>query len=241
LQGDFGLQPLIGKLLATINDARFSRRTDATVAVERLLSITGCDPISANRKNMVFWEGQLQTRFLVLSNELPHFIDSSAALISRFIVVQFTQSWLGKEDPSLEERLGLELPGILNWALEGYRRLHERGRFEQPPSGLDAIRAMEDLASPVKAFVRDCCLIGPNYVEEVQTLYAYWEIWCDAHGRRYPGTVQAFGRQLRAACQHIRMKQHPRRYTGIAVDHVARHARADQRKKRPMARGPRGA
>ena len=227
-QGEFGLQPLIGKLLATINDARFSKRADPATVAERLLSITGQDPISANRKNLSFWEGQLTTRFMILSNELPHFTDSSVALIKRFIVVQFTESWLGKEDATLEKRIHHELPGILNWAMAGYRRLHKRGHFHQPASAADAIQAMEDLASPIRAFVRDCCLIGPDHKEGVRVLFERWEMWCDSQGQRYPGTVQQFGRQLRAAFPHIRMEQHPRRYVGVAVDTARLRAKAEE-------------
>lgn len=212
------MQPLIGKLLAIISDARFGRRADPATVAERLLSITGQDPVSANRKNLQFWEGQLPTRFMIISNELPHFTDSSVALIKRMIVIQLTQSWLGKEDTGLERRLQSEMSGILNYAIEGYRRLDERGHFEQPSSAMDAIQAMEDLASPVRAFVRDCCIVGSDQTAEVRELFLRWERWCDANGQRYTGTVQTFGRQLRAAFPNVRMMQHPRRYTGIAID-----------------------
>ncbi len=227
LQGEFGMQSLIGKQLATINDVRLGRRTDPSTVAERLLAITGEDPVSVNRKNKSFWEGRLQTRFMLLSNELPHFTDSSAALIHRFIVIQFTRSWLGQEDKTLEGRIHKELSGILNWAMDGYRRLHARGHFVQPKSAQDATQAMEDLASPIKAFVRDCCMVGPDEVVETWVLFEYWEIWCDAQGQAHKGTVQQFGKQLRAAFSSIRMLQHPRRYVGIGLDRTRLKARAE--------------
>jgi putative DNA primase/helicase len=49
LAGAFGLQPLIGKSLATVTDARFGGEHLSTV-VERLLSISGEDAISIDRK-----------------------------------------------------------------------------------------------------------------------------------------------------------------------------------------------
>jgi putative DNA primase/helicase len=220
LQGEFGMQSLIGKQLATINDVRLGRRADPSTVAERLLAITGEDPVSVNRKNQSFWEGRLKTRFMLLSNELPHFTDSSVALINRFIVVQFTRSWLGKEDITLENRIQQELSGILNWALEGYRRLHARGYFVQSKSALDAIQAMEDLASPIRAFVRDCCIVEPDQEVLSRSLFDRWEFWCETQGQNHPGTVQQFGKQLRAAYSGIRMKQHPRRYVGIGLDRV---------------------
>jgi putative DNA primase/helicase len=49
LATDFGLAPLLGKPLAVISDARMSGRNSATT-VERLLSISGEDTITINRK-----------------------------------------------------------------------------------------------------------------------------------------------------------------------------------------------
>jgi putative DNA primase/helicase len=92
------------------------------------------------------------TRFVVLTNELPRFTDSSGALASRFIVFMLNKSFYGHENPALTEELCRELPGIFNWSLDGLQSLRARGRFEQPISSADAIREMEDLASPVGAF-----------------------------------------------------------------------------------------
>jgi len=48
-------------------------------------------------------------------------------MVGRLIVLMLTQSFYGREDPSLTARLLTELPGILNWSLHGYRRLRQRG------------------------------------------------------------------------------------------------------------------
>src|SRR5262249_32832953 len=61
LAGEFGLAPLIGKSLAIISDARFSGR-DSSVVVERLLSISGEDTLTVNRKYRDQWTGKLPTR-----------------------------------------------------------------------------------------------------------------------------------------------------------------------------------
>src|SRR5262249_29592161 len=52
LGGPFGLWSLMGKSLAVINDARLSARTDKGAVLERLLSISGEDNVSVNRKNL---------------------------------------------------------------------------------------------------------------------------------------------------------------------------------------------
>ena len=98
LDTTFGLEPLIGKRVAIISDARLSGRADQHAITERLLSITGEDAITIGRKYKSAWTGQLQTRFLIISNELFRLADASGALASRFILLMLTESFYGRED-----------------------------------------------------------------------------------------------------------------------------------------------
>ena len=41
--------------------------------------------------------------------------------------------------------------------------------------------------------------MGVGFRVEVSELYREWRLWCDAHGRKEPGTEETFGRDLRAA------------------------------------------
>jgi putative DNA primase/helicase len=200
---DFGLAPLLGKPLAVISDARLNGR-NTHVVVERLLSISGEDTITVNRKYRDQWNGKLPTRFMVISNELPHLGDASAAIVGRFVVLQLTHSWLGKEDPDLEPELHRELSGILTWALEGLDRLRRTNRFTRSPSTDEAIIALQDLASPVAAFVRDCCTRDLGDEEPFKQVYAAWRMWADDNGHK-PGTAQTFGRNLRAVVPGLRI------------------------------------
>jgi putative DNA primase/helicase len=88
----FGIAPLIGKRVAIISDARLGGRADQHAIAERILSITGEDAITIDRKYSSAWTGQLQTRFVAISNELPRLADASGALASRFIVLLLTES-----------------------------------------------------------------------------------------------------------------------------------------------------
>ena len=67
----FGLQPLLGKTLGIVSDARLSGRTDAAVVVERLLSVSGEDAQTIDRKNLSPVTSRLTARFMILTNELP--------------------------------------------------------------------------------------------------------------------------------------------------------------------------
>ena len=218
---NFGLWPLIGKPLGLISDARLSGKADSKVVVERLLSISGEDSLTIDRKYRELWTGRLPTRFVVLTNELPRLTDSSGALASRFIIFMLQRSFYGKENPRLTDELLSEAPAILSWALEGLDRLNVRGYFDSPQSGKEAVQQLEDLSSPILAFVRDECVTGPHHVEP-DTLWDVWKRWCDRENR-HPGTKSVFGRDLKAAVPTVK-RTRPRRdesrsyvYEGIGL------------------------
>jgi putative DNA primase/helicase len=195
---NFGLWPLLGKIAAIVSDARLSGRSDLAVIVERLLSISGEDAQTIDRKNLVPVTTKLAVRFMILTNELPRLTDGSGALAGRMIVLRLKESWYGKEDTGLTARLLAELPGILLWSIAGWQRLNQRGHFLQPPSGHQLVRDLEDLSSPVSTFVREECLLGANLETPVKELFDRWCRWCESIGRREPGTLPVFARDLRA-------------------------------------------
>jgi putative DNA primase/helicase len=219
LAGSFGLQPLIGKLLAIVSDARFVGEGITTV-VERLLTISGEDAVSIDRKYVTSVTMKLPTRFMFLTNEFPRLHDASGALAGRFVILQLTESFYGKEDVGLTNRLLKELPGILNWAIKGWRRLRERGHFVMPSSSADAMRELEELSSPVQAFVREMCVVSAPARVGVNELYDAWRAWCVGEGRLKPSPNQVFGRDLKAAFPHVRRRRgtHDQRfYEGIGL------------------------
>jgi len=204
---NFGLQPLIGKRLAMISDARLSGKTDQQPIVENLLRISGDDSVTVDRKNLAQWIGKLPTRFIMATNEIPAFSDASAALANRFIMLKFTESFLGREDLGLTSRLLRELPGIVLWALDGLERLHKRGYLIRPKSADEIAQDMLDQTSPMRLFVSEKCVINAAAQCDRDELYKVWKLWCDDQGRDYPGTKIAFGRQLSAAFPAIKRCQ----------------------------------
>ncbi len=135
LSTNFGLWPLLGKSLAIISDARLSGRSDHAVITERLLSISGEDSQTVDRKRLEPVTTKLLSRFMIVSNELPRLQDTSGALAGRMMILRLVKSFYGVEDHTLTSRLLTERCGILHWAIDGWRRLRERGRFQQPKSG----------------------------------------------------------------------------------------------------------
>jgi len=208
LGGEFGLAPLLGKTLAVISDARFVGKNGHTV-VERLLSISGEDPLTVNRKYKDQWTGKLPCRLHIISNELPRLGDASQAIVGRIVLLVLSRSWLGREDYDLEAALRGELCGILNWSLDGLQRLtNDNGNvFTRTPSADEAIASMRDLASPVGAYGRERCEIGkPEFRIKVNELYQDFKVWADDNN--HPKiSKQVFGRDLHAAYPSIRLER----------------------------------
>jgi putative DNA primase/helicase len=203
----FGLAPLIGKPLGIMADARLSGRTDTAGVLEALLNISGEDSVTIDRKHREPWIGKLPTRFLLLSNELPRLADNSGVFAGRFVLLRLTRSFYGNEDIGLEKRLRGDLAGVLKWSLEGLRRLQERGRFQLPTSSAEVVRELEDLSSPVGAFVRDRCRVEPGLEVARDDLYSAWCAFCSAQGHKHTTTRETFGRDLRSVVPTIAVRQ----------------------------------
>lgn len=175
---DYGKQSMIGKKLVTFPDARFTSGRDAEGLVETLLSVSGEDSVNIPRKYLVDWNGRLYCKFLIVSNDVPEFRDSSTALLNRLVVVCTQRHFLDREDVRLKEKLKPELPGILNWALGGHMELYANNTFMKPESSGAVIRTMHEMASPILAFIERYCVVDPNEFVGRDKLFSRWATWC---------------------------------------------------------------
>jgi P4 family phage/plasmid primase-like protien len=196
----FGLQPWLGKLLASFTDARAPERNRSAV-VSQLLRIVGGDTITVNRKNKESWNGYLPTRIVIYSNEVLQLTENSNALTGRMIVLKMTKSFFDNEDTDLAHKLEQELGGIFNWAMEGLkRRLTRGGHFLQPKSGKEYLDLMEELGNPMKPFGDDALEFDPKSYARKEDVFACWKHWALKKSMS-PGTEQAFKRRFLAATQ----------------------------------------
>jgi putative DNA primase/helicase len=217
LSTNFGLWPLIGRPLAIIPDARLGKTSTSSPVVERILSITGEDRLTIDRKYSSHWTGKLPTRLMLLSNELPQFRDASGVIANRFMVIKMTRSWAKNPDRGLAARLRPELPGILNWALDGLDDLNASGTFIVPKSSQEELTLIQDMASPVSAFIRERCIRAPGAWCGREELYQAYRLWCEDAGYRPVSKIE-FGRDLRAVAPELRRSQ--RTVKGKRVDGV---------------------
>jgi P4 family phage/plasmid primase-like protien len=201
----FGLQPWLGKLLASFTDAR-APAYNAGAVVSQLLRIVGGDTITVNRKNKEAWAGYLPTRIVVYSNEVLQLMENSNALTGRMVVLKMTNSFFGKEDTQLATRLMNELSGIFNWAMIGlHRRIQRGGYFIQPKSGEELLHTMEEIGNPMGQFIDDILIYDSNAKVEKDHIYQCFKQWSLKEG--YHQTNKAtFSKRFLAASQEKGVK-----------------------------------
>ena len=196
----FGLQPWLGKLLASFTDARAPERNRSAV-VSQLLRIVGGDTITVNRKNKEAWNGYLPTRLVIYSNEVLQLTENSNALTGRMIVLKMTKSFFDREDTELAHKLEQELSGIFNWAMAGLkRRIARGGHFVQPVSGKEYLDLMAELGNPMGTFSEDALEFEPLSKVKKEDVFVCWKHWALKKSMT-PGTEQAFKRRFLAATQ----------------------------------------
>jgi len=220
LTKDNVLSSLIGKAVCLIPDIRaFSGRMPEIAEV--LLSISGQDNFTIDRKYKDPWAGSLDTLVVMASNEFPAIRDTSGALPARYLPIIMTESWLGREDRTLLSRLTAELPGILNRVLDGLDHVIKARRFTEPKASAEAALDLAEMASPMKRFIAEHLVVTPQGGSSSQCatptaeIYRAYQSWAQENGE--PAISKTtFGLRLRAALPLIKRTQ-PRGENGERI------------------------
>ena len=95
---------------------------------------------------------------------------------------------------SLADSLIEELPGILNWALEGCMMWQREG-LASPNEIQVATAEYRQQMDIIGSFIDDCCQVGHGESELSGDLYRAYSAWCDRSGER-PISNRAMGIEL---------------------------------------------
>jgi putative DNA primase/helicase len=204
LNSHFGLQNAYetGAMLGVMSDMRFGAR-DSSLAVARLLAITGCDEVSIDRKHKGVVTANLAVRLHGSANELPRLGDHSGALVDRMLALETRQSFRGtpNEDPGLKDRIiANELGLVLRWAVEGLARLMANGGvFTRSKAAAELASDALDEFSNVRQFVEQCCELGTaeDYVD-LQVLFRNFGKWARENKTGERMSQNAFSKALKS-------------------------------------------
>ena len=97
-------------------------------------------------------------------------------------------------DVELPDKLRAEMPGVLNWMLEGCRDWRANG-LGTPEEVKTATANYRDEMDTLGNWIADCCIEGPKMTASAKQLYASYVAWCEGNGER-TGSQNALGKSL---------------------------------------------
>lgn len=176
----FKTAELLGKLANVFSDLP-SKSIDDTGIFK---VVTGEDYLMAEKKNKNPFKFKPFARLVFSCNELPrNYVDRTEGFYRRLIIVPFNrQIEKSKIDKSLKYKFQREKEGILNWALEGLKRLYENN-FEFSENELtDGVKKeYKRENNNVISFVEECCEIDSLFsCSRIEIYEAYKEFCVEA-------------------------------------------------------------
>lgn len=172
---------LKGMRMIYANETEEGRRLDDA----RIKDMTGGDSLTGRvpyaKENVTF---DPTFKLFIVGNHKPDVHDNSEGMWRRPVMVHFDQTIPPeRRDRKLIEKLKLEGPGILNWALEGLREWQEKG-LEVPQKIRAATAAYREEQDVLGEWMAECCKTGPGCSVSKSDLYFNYKSWCEENGHR---------------------------------------------------------
>ncbi|CAM3734163.1 DNA primase family protein [Clostridium perfringens] len=190
----FKTAELLGKLANVFSDLP-SKSIDDTGIFK---VVTGEDYLMAEKKNKNPFKFKPFARLVFSCNELPrNYVDRTEGFYRRLIIVPFNrQIEKSKIDKALKYKFQREKEGILNWALEGLKRLYENN-FEFSENELtDGVKKeYKRENNNVISFVEECCEIDSLFSCSRIEIYEAYKEFCGEAGLKALSQIK-FNKEL---------------------------------------------
>ena len=181
------LAGLRGARLVTAIETEEGRRW----AESRIKSLTGGDKISARFMRQDFFEYRPQFKLIIAGNHKPGLKSVDEAIRRRFNLIPFTVTIPPDErDEALPEKLKAEMPGIMQWMIDGCLDWQERG-LAAPEVVTAATAAYLEAEDALAAWIEEGGQRDPNAWEKSSDLFASWAAWANKSGE-YVGPMKRF-------------------------------------------------
>jgi P4 family phage/plasmid primase-like protien len=171
----FALAKLEGKTLVTA-----AEQPGGFVSCHHILNaIISGEPVQIERKFKDPYDLTPRAKIAWAMNELPRIPAGAEGLFRRVEVIRFPEIPEKEREPTLKEDVRGEGQGVLNWALEGLRRLRKRGRFDVPAVIKDATAQFRENNDIPALFVEERCVTGEGRSVKASELYSGYKMWCE--------------------------------------------------------------
>lgn len=215
--------------LARLRSVRFLSAAEAdegrSLSESKVKLLTGGDTISARFLYGEYFEFKPTHKIFLATNHKPNMGGTDDAIWRRIRLIPFSVTIPPEErDPELQAKLKHELPGILNWAIEGFNKWRQEGLGE-PVAVKEATSEYRAAMDVIAHFISDCCDVDPDASESAQQLYDAYTEWCDQTGEK-PLNQRGFGEKLSEKGFEKKRKNKGRRWVGLSINPWSRVARS---------------
>jgi putative DNA primase/helicase len=175
------LDVTLGKLVNITSEMK-----EKDIPAEDLLKqFVAGDRLHFNPKYQKTFTAKPTAKLILSTNERPMFTDRSDGLWRRLIILLFPITVPETQrDVHLEEKLAVELPGILNWAIRGARALYGRGAFLEPRVSIEARLTFQRESNNARMFLEETCRVDREGEVDRKKLYQSYGAYCEENGVR---------------------------------------------------------
>ncbi|WP_284037436.1 phage/plasmid primase, P4 family [Neobacillus sp. 114] len=144
--------------------------------------ITGGEPVLARFLRQEYFEFIPEFKVFFTTNHKPVIKGVDEGIWRRVRLVPFNlQLPKEKRDKKLPEKLSLEMPGILNWAIEGCLKWQQTG-LNDPKTVMKATNDYKEDMDILGPFLYERCYIGDDQKISAKELYEVYSDWCFSNG-----------------------------------------------------------
>jgi len=184
---------LAGARLITSSETEHGQR----FAEAKIKSFTGGDKVTGRPLYGSWVEFVPVGKIVLTTNNRPEIRGSDDGIWRRIREIPFNRQFReAEQDRELMSALRQELPGILNWAIEGCLLWQAEG-LKAPASVAASISAYRSEMDTVVGFIEDECHQDPSQKSSVASLYEQYASWCKAQDK-HPRTKVQFGTALKS-------------------------------------------
>jgi P4 family phage/plasmid primase-like protien len=130
----------------------------------------------------------------VSTNSLPHIDSTDDAMWRRMEIVPF-ETAVQKRDDNLSDKLEVEAPGILNWALAGAKKFIEKQRLPTCAKVKKATSEARKSGDTVQTWLVACCKLKKDGQTQSSAAYGSYASLCRKNGQ-LPLTMQQLPGEL---------------------------------------------
>lgn len=212
------LAKLVGARLVMASEGDSNKRFSEAIVKQ----LTGGDKISARFLYGEYFEFLPQFKLFLATNHKPKVIGQDHGFWRRVRLIPFSvEIPLAEQDMRLEEKLEKELPGILNWALEGLRAWQENG-LQAPAEVLAATKEYREEEDALQAFIDENCVINKSFQAPAAELYHKYSNWAK-DCNEYVVNNREFAKRLQEKGFAKKKTKKGLRYTGLSLRFAEEH------------------